>query len=222
MTAIVIVCGQFVQRFVSSQSAQHLEQAIAATETAPNLKRSRTDRKTEDSGSPNAPTSRTPSPGATNPNAAMGAWEWWSDEDLGIEVEFPPGRYYENSKSLATQMGDLDIDVFGVEASTRAYTVMHTAFPRYMSVVPIQTMFDSAIDGVLSNVQRRIEPDREIEVDGYPGYVMHYEGRDGLRYRHYIYVADQHLFQVVAAASDRDDSFTTDSTRFLESFKFLY
>jgi hypothetical protein len=59
-------------------------------------------------------------------------------------------------------------------------------------------------------------------MNGYPGYEMRYEGRDGLLYQHQIYVVDRYIFQVVAAAADRESSFFEDSDRFFASFKFLY
>jgi len=155
-------------------------------------------------------------------DVATGPWQQFSSDDLGFEVEFPPGDLSQARQTFESHLGELSVRTFSVDSGSRAYTVFYTAFPHYIAVMPVETTIDSAIDGVLANVRRRTAPDRTLEMNGYPGHEMHYEGRDGLLYHHQIFVVDRHIFQVVAAADDREESFADDSERFFSSFEFLY
>jgi len=99
-------------------------------------------------------------------------------------------------------------------------------------VQPVETsfgtldMFDGAIEGVVANVNERFSQDRQISLAGYPGLEMFYEGRDGLIYRHRLYLVDRRLYQVVAVIpSDTSEvekvAFFEDAEPFFESFEFL-
>lgn len=204
-TFVVVFGGQVIGKFLWTQSPAGVQDAIAATVglSTPTIANRESDEPIE----------------AT---IVTGPWQDFSSEDLGFDIEFPPGELREDRQTVETHLGDLRIRTFSVDSGSRAYTVMYTAFPDYMAVMPAQTTIESAIEGVLANVRRRTERDREIEVNGYPGYEMRYEGRDGLLYQHQIYVVDRYIFQVVAAAADRDTSFFEDADRFFTSFQFLY
>jgi len=204
-TFVLVFGGKSIGRFIWTQSPAGVQDAIAATAglSSPMMANG-------EAGDP------------IEANIVSGPWQEFTSEDLGFDIEFPPGELSENRQTFETHLGNLRVRTFSVDSGSRAYTVMYTAFPDYMAVMPIQTTIESAIEGVLANVRRRTERDQEIEVNGYPGYEMHYEGRDGLLYQHQIYVVDRYIFQVVAAAADREASFFDDSDRFFTSFKFLY
>ncbi|NJN60775.1 MAG: hypothetical protein HC795_03865 [Coleofasciculaceae cyanobacterium RL_1_1] len=205
-TFVVVFGGKSIGKFLWTQSSPGIQNAIAATAglSMPTLV---TDRQSSE---------------PIEANIITGPWQQFSSEDLGFDIEFPPGDLREDRQTFETHLGDLRVRTFSVDSGSRAYTVTYTAFPNYMAVMPAETTIASAIEGVLANVRQRMGRDREIEANGYPGYEMRYEGRDGLLYQHQIYVVDRYIFQVVAAAADREDSFSDDSERFFSSFKFLY
>ncbi|TAF57282.1 MAG: hypothetical protein EAZ61_01655 [Oscillatoriales cyanobacterium] len=205
-TFVVVFGGKSIGKLIWTQSSPGVQNAIAATSgfSAQRLMAGR---------EANQP---------VEANIITGPWQEFSSEDLGFDIEFPPGDLREDRQTFETHLGDLRVRTFSVDSGSRAYTVTYTAFPNYMAVMPAQTTISSAIEGILANVRQRVGRDREIESNGYPGYEMRYEGRDGLLYQHQIYVVDRYLFQIVAAAADREESFATDSERFFSSFKFLY
>jgi hypothetical protein len=205
-TFVVVFGGKSIGQYLWAQSSPGIQNAIAAT-TGLSVQTMAADRQSDE---------------PIEANIVTGPWQEFSSEDLGFDIEFPPGELSENRETFETHLGDLRVRTFSVDSGSRAYTVTYTAFPNYMAVMPAQTTIESAIEGVLANVRRRTERDREIEMNGYPGYEMRYEGRDGLLYQHQIYVVDRYIFQVVAAAADRESSFFEDSDRFFSSFKFLY
>jgi hypothetical protein len=203
----VLVFGtKSIGQFLWTQSSPGIQDAIAAT-AGLSVQTMIADQETDD---------------PIEANIITGPWQPFSSEDLGFDIEFPPGDLREDRQTFETHLGDLRVRTFSVDSGSRAYTVTYTAFPNYMAVVPAQTTIASAIDGVLANVRRRVGRDQEIEANGYIGYEMRYEGRDGLLYQHQIYVVDRYIFQVVAAAADREASFSDDSDRFFSSFEFLY
>ncbi|MGD1902931.1 MAG: hypothetical protein ACFB9N_11920 [Geitlerinemataceae cyanobacterium] len=204
-TFALVLGGKSAGNFLLARSSPNVQIAIAATRNLPGLQ-------IKDDASD----------GPLEAEIVTGPWQQFSSDDLGFEVEFPPGDLSQERQVFDTHMGDLSVRTFSVDSGSRAYTVFYTAFPDYLAVIPVETTIESAIDGVLANVRRRTEPDRVLEMNGYPGHEMHYEGRDGLLYQHQIFVVDRHIFQVVAAAGDREDSFADDSERFFSSFEFLY
>ncbi len=205
-TFVVVFGGKSIGKFLWTQSSPGIQNAIAAT-AGLSVQMMVADRESDN---------------PVEANIITGPWQKFSSEDLGFDIEFPPGDLREDRQTFETHLGDLRVRTFSVDSGSRAYTVTYTAFPNYMAVMPAQMTIESAIEGVLANVRQRMGRDQEIEVNGYPGYEMRYEGRDGLLYQHQIYVVDRYIFQVVAAAADREASFLDDSERFFSSFEFLY
>lgn len=205
-TFVVVFGGKSISKLLWTQSSPGVQNAIAATSGLS------TQRIVASRGANQS----------VEANIINGPWQEFSSDDLGFDIEFPPGDFREDRQTFETHLGDLRVRTFSVDSGSRAYTVTYTAFPNYMAVMPTQTTIDSALEGILANVRQRVGRDREIEANGYPGYEMRYEGRDGLLYQHQIYVVDRYIFQVVAAAADREASFSEDAERFFTSFKFLY
>ncbi|MBO9997880.1 MAG: hypothetical protein J7641_02555 [Cyanobacteria bacterium SID2] len=153
-------------------------------------------------------------------------WQALENLDAGFAVTMPPGTLREGVQPVETSFGTLDMYILGVDLNDRALAVMVAEFPAFFGAIPRSTLFDGAIEGVVANVNERFSQDRQISLAGYPGLEMFYEGRDGLIYRHRLYLVDRRLYQVVAVIpSDTSEvekvAFFEDAEPFFESFEFL-
>lgn len=154
-------------------------------------------------------------------------WQTLENPGLGFLVQMPEGDLREGVRPLVTSLGELEMYVVGVDRRDRAYAVMVAEFPEFFEVVPQDTRFEGAIAGVATNLRRRLRPDRQASLAGYPGRVLFYEGRDGLIYEHHFYWVDSRLYQAIAtiragASDEMRSQFFADAEPFFESFSLTY
>ncbi|MDY6937705.1 MAG: hypothetical protein SWY16_08550 [Cyanobacteriota bacterium] len=161
------------------------------------------------------PPEETPAP-ATDTGSA---WELLSRPEAGFAIELPPGPLREEVQSIETEVGAIQLHTVGIDRETRVYAVLYNDFPEVFQALPAETLLEGTMQGLTSNVSQRVEADRTISLDGYPGLDLHYEGIDGLLYRHRVYLVNQRLYQTIAATSQDDRTgFASEADRFLNSF----
>ncbi|MGC9502794.1 hypothetical protein [Baaleninema sp.] len=153
-------------------------------------------------------------------------WQELENLGAGFAVAMPPGTVREGIEPVETSLGDLDVYVLGMDLDDRAFAVMVADFPDFFAAVPPSTLFEGAIEGVVTNVNQRLTPDRRIFLSGHPGMEMFYEGDDGLVYRHRLYLVDRRLYQLMAvipldiSEAERNEFFD-DARPFFDSFELL-
>jgi len=154
-------------------------------------------------------------------------WEDLEDETAGFAIEIPTGQVREEVQSLDTELGETDLYLIVVDREPHAYLVGYSDFPEVLAVMPAQTLLMETKAGLTSNAKRRLADDREIEIDGYPGFDLFYEATDGLTYRHRIVLVDRRLYQIIAATSEVEDNedlfeeWEDDADRFIDSFELV-
>ena len=147
------------------------------------------------------------------------SWELLSRPEAGFAVEIPPGTFREEVQSIETEVGSIELHTIGIDRQTRVYAVLYNDFPEVFQALPAETLLEGTMQGLTTNVSQRVEADRVISLDGYPGLDLHYEGIDGLLYRHRVYLVNQRLYQTIAATSQDDRTgFANEADRFLNSF----
>ncbi|WP_017659063.1 hypothetical protein [Baaleninema simplex] len=164
--------------------------------------------------------------GGTEIPRQIDEWQELENQGAGFAVAMPPGTVRQGVQPVETSLGDLDVYILGVDLDDRAFAVMVADFPSFFAAVPPSTLFEGAIAGVATNVDRRLTPDRRISLSGYPGMELFYEGGDGLVYKHQLYLVDRRLYQLMAAIpldipEAERNAFFEKARPFFESFEFL-
>jgi hypothetical protein len=151
-------------------------------------------------------------------------WQPLSRPDAGFAIQLPPGEFRESVQPVQTEFQSIDLHLLGIRSPNFLYAVIYSEFPEAAEFdrIPPQDLLDNIMQGVATNVNRRLQDDRSITLDGHPGVDLYYEGANGLTYKHRIYIVDRRWYQVMVVTSEADRSeFATAADRFLNSFNLI-
>ncbi len=164
-----------------------------------------------------------PKPAISEPSPRLVQTDWQplSRPDAGFAIQLPPGELQESVQPIQTEFQAIDLHMLGIRSPNFLYAVIYSEFPEATELdrIPPQDLLDSIMQGVVTNVNRRLQDDRPISLDGHPGVDLYYEGANGLTYKHRIFIVDRRWYQVMVVTSQTDRSeFATSADRFLNSF----
>jgi TM2 domain-containing membrane protein YozV len=149
----------------------------------------------------------------------------FSSEEGGFSVLFP-GTPNENSQSVQTAAGPIELTMFLFEDGTGAYLVGYSDYPdKIIASASSEQLLDNAIRGGMGNTGGILVGQESIAIDGYPGKEISFRvpssrqmpggGKGMARY----YLMGNRLYQVlIVTGADRDRK---DFVRFLDSFRLL-
>jgi len=152
-------------------------------------------------------------------------WISYKNTDYNFSVSIPE-EPKAMSQEVPTQVGNLTMNMFMVDASTNesssnlVYMIVHTQYPANPEKVDesdVQKMLDGSVDGAVSNVQGKLVFQNKIELEGYPGRETKIEVQGAYMYMN-MYVKDDVLYAVQTICMAENDE-NEEIKKFLNSFK---
>jgi len=153
--------------------------------------------------------------------APAATWkEFFSNE--GSFSILMPGVPTEQTKRLNTKAGAIDMHLFILEQKNVAYFVSHIDYQEeLLQQRNDDEILDGARNGAVKNVQGKLLSEVPISLDNYPGREIRIETSDGKHtIQTRIYLVKNRLYQVMIV-TPKENSFSKDVTKFLDSFKLL-
>lgn len=139
-------------------------------------------------------------------------------EEGGFSVSMP-GTPTEETQSIPTEAGDIEIHMFSIESGSTAYLVGYSDYPPdVIEIVDSDMLLDSARDGAVGD--GALLSEKSITLGDYPGRELTVETSDeGIMVYARVYLVGNRLYQVVVSTGD--DALTEEMRGFLDSFKLL-
>lgn len=133
-----------------------------------------------------------------------------------------PGTPSEETQSVQTPAGDIDVHTFVFEQKEVAYSIIYSDFPdALIAARDTEKMLDGARDGAISSVKGTLKAETKITLEEFPGREVKIEAPDG---KHTVisrvYLVGNRLYQV-AVAMPKEDPSSDDVAKFFSSFKLL-
>lgn len=144
-------------------------------------------------------------------------WSKLAPKEMGFSV-LMPGTASEHQATLQTKGGAVDVKYFVAEANRVTYVVSSSTFPKGTSKAETQEKrLDNARDGALATAGGKLESERAVKLQSYPGRELMIAGAKAF-VRTRIYAVENHLYQVMAVGSKKQLG-GSEQTRFFNSFK---
>ncbi|HLF26060.1 MAG TPA: hypothetical protein VJG32_06980 [Anaerolineae bacterium] len=148
-------------------------------------------------------------------------WKEFSSSAGGFAVSFP-GQPQEETQSVPTAAGDIEMHLFTLDQGNQGYVVGYFDLPEsLLGLTDAATLLQGAMEGAFGNVGGSIESQRDVTLNGFTGLEaggsFSYEGENGTM-KARAYLVNERVFQVYAAGRT-DTSGSADIDRFLDSFK---
>jgi hypothetical protein len=159
-----------------------------------------------------------PKPVEPAPPPAEDAGKPFTSTDGGYTITFP-GEPTEQTQSMPTENGTLDIHIAALDLGNAAYLAGWQVQPKKASKDPKEVL-DGAQSGMLESFPgAKVLSQKDIKLDGtYPGrdLVVRLADPDATQFSRYYLVGD-HLYQMAAIAEGEGDP--AKAAKFLDSFK---
>ena len=151
--------------------------------------------------------------------AASATWKEFSSSEGSFSI-LMPGEPTEQTKTVNTKAGAIDLHLFIFQQKNVAYFVSYVEYQEELvQANNAEKLLDGARDGAVSNVQGKLLNEVSISLEKYPGREIRIQVPDG---KHTIqtrmYLVKNRLYQVMIV-TPKEDSFSKDVTKFLDSFK---
>jgi hypothetical protein len=153
-------------------------------------------------------------------------WTTYENKDFNFSVDLP-GEPKMVTQEVPTEVGDLTMNMFMVDASTTEessdnliYMVIYTKYPMNQDEVDeskIETMLDGSVDGAVANVQGKLVYANKVALNGSPGRAAKIEVQGAFMYMN-MYLKDSALYAVQTICLVENDE-NDDINKFFDSFK---
>jgi hypothetical protein len=145
-------------------------------------------------------------------------WQSYTIENGNFTIEFP-GEPNEQTKKVATEFGNLDMNILVYSDKDLSYTVTYTDYPSsVLSTVNIDTFLINARKGAVKNTNGILLQDMIINYETYPGREVRIaimKGQAVIRIKYFL--VGNRLYQVLAALPPAEEH-TETTKRFFDSF----
>lgn len=152
------------------------------------------------------------------------AGEFTSNEGR-FSVTFPNGEAapQEQVVPVPTEIGNIDMHMFLVDAGTEAYMAAYADYPaELVAGGDPQTMLDMGRDGAISNVNGELLKENDFKLQGYPAKEFYARGEQGgqeVFMRANIIMADERLYQVLYLTFDEAELDSQAADDYVASFR---
>ncbi|KAM3101875.1 hypothetical protein ACKFKF_06325 [Phormidesmis sp. 146-12] len=129
----------------------------------------------------------------------------------------------EETKTLDTMAGKINLHMFTATEKNKAYFVAYADYPeQLLKVSNPEKMLDGARDGAVSNVNGKLVDEKKVSIDGSPGRELTIEakgsnGQDGT-VKARVFLVKNRLYQAMVVAP-KEEVNATEMDAFLQSFK---
>jgi hypothetical protein len=150
------------------------------------------------------------------------SWKEYSSNEGKYSV-LMPGTPTNQTRNMNTPTGSITLYASALENNDTGYVVTYNDIPESLSqVLTPELLLQSIRKSAVSNVQGKLVDDQPITLASkYPGREIQVEIQDGKRvFRNRMYIVGNRLYQVVFAGT-KDEIFSKDANKFLDSFKIL-
>jgi hypothetical protein len=155
--------------------------------------------------------------------SACGSAEWkeFTSSEGGFSVSMP-GAPQEETQTVPTAAGDIELHTFLVDQGASGYFVGYFDVPsELLAASDPGTLLNGGIQGAFGNIDGNIENQRDITLNGFPGIeasgTFSFEGETGtIKAR--AYLVNERVYQIYAAVQGTGGQ-SPDIDRFLDSFK---
>jgi len=155
--------------------------------------------------------------------SACGGSQWTEFTSSGGRFTIlAPGSFEEDSQSVPTAAGDIELHLFTLDRGSEGYFVGYFDMPpELLAFSDANALLDGAIQGAFGNVGGNVDSQQFISLDGFPGIEaagsFTFSGQRGsMKAR--AYVVGERVFQVYVA-SRGSVSELEEVDRFLDSFR---
>jgi hypothetical protein len=136
-----------------------------------------------------------------------------------------PGELKEELQSVDTDVGKIDIHMYTLEKSGRAYVVGYSDYPQEMiNQTDPQKLLDGGRDGAMKNVSGKLIKEKKITLKENPGRELVLDGTSASGQEATImarlFLVGNRLYQVMVVTPKGADS-SSETSDFLGSFKLL-
>ena len=136
-----------------------------------------------------------------------------------------PTEPKEETESVDTRLGKIDIHMFTTEDGNTAYMIGYSDYPEdIIKQNDPQKLLDGGRDGAVSNVNGKLDSELKIDLDGNPGRALVISAKAGndqdATIKARIYLVGNRLYQVMMVAPKGEVS-SSEMDEFLKSFKLL-
>lgn len=149
------------------------------------------------------------------------SWGEYKSTEGGFSI-LMPGNPVHNKQTYNTDVGALDINIYGLEQEGIAYYVIYMDYPD--SLVQQRTpdkFLDNARDEALANGQGKLLSEEAISLNSYPGREIKIERADGKTIETTrMYLVGHRLYGIQAITS-RENSSSASVGNFLDSFRLV-
>ncbi|MBT3362408.1 MAG: hypothetical protein HN929_09605 [Chloroflexi bacterium] len=148
------------------------------------------------------------------------AWEEYTSTDGSFSVQMP-GTPVEETDSLDTVVGNIDIYAFSVENSDAAYAVVYSDYPQSMiDQSNVQDMLDDACSGAVEGAQGSMNSQTSITYSSYPGREINLTTSNDTIITQRMYVVGNRLYQLLIE-TEAGDASSSNVAKFLDSFELV-
>ena len=133
-----------------------------------------------------------------------------------------PGNPTYQKITTNTPLGPIDLNTYTLIGNTATYTVAYSDYSDSMvKLSSPESILDSGRDSAVASVQGKLLGELIIMLDNYPGREFRVESVDGKStFTARAYLVSHRLYQILIV-TPKQDSFSNDVTKFLDSFKLL-
>jgi len=154
-----------------------------------------------------------------------GGGEEFTSSEGRFSVTFPNGEAapQEQVVPVPTEIGNIDMHMFLVDAGTEAYMAAYADYPaELVAGGDPQTMLDMGRDGAISNVNGELLKENDFKLQGYPAKEFYARGEQGgqdVYMRANIIMADERLYQVLYLTFDEAELDSQAADDYVASFR---
>jgi hypothetical protein len=158
-------------------------------------------------------------------DANEGEAEEFASSEGRFSVTFPNGEAapQEQVVPVPTEIGNIDMHMFLVDAGTEAYMAAYADYPaELVAEGDPQTMLDMGRDGAISNVNGELLKENDFKLQGYPAKEFYARGEQGgqdVYMRANIIMADERLYQVLYLTFDEGELDSQAADDYVASFR---
>lgn len=129
-----------------------------------------------------------------------------------------PGNPEEQTNKVNTVAGPIEVHMFTVSPDRSTLYGVGYGDSAVMNTKPESDILDGARDGVVRNVKGKLDSEKKITIDKYPGRDFLVVIKGGV-VRERAYLVKDRLYQVIFVSSSREFATGKDADKFLDSFK---
>lgn len=162
--------------------------------------------------------------GAVSDDGAESA-DPFTSADGRFTVTFPNGETdpSEQVVPVPTEIGQIDMHMFLVDADTEAYMAAWADYPsEIVAAGDPQTMLDMGRDGAIANVNGELLRENDYKLQGFPAkefYAKGVQGGQDVFMRANIIMANDRLYQVLYLSFEEDDLDSKTADNYVASFR---